>query len=71
MTGELMAQLFTTSFKSHFLPRARAIIEKEKGEERQEECFHGKTMLIFDKRIITDKMKYSLVTGNWSTNLVG
>ena len=65
-----MLTLFKSALRFHFIPNARRMIEKEPVIS-QERLLSNRSDLIFDKRIITGKLRNALTTGVWSTLTFG
>lgn len=65
-----MLSLLKSTLQNHFIRNARAIIERDP-QSSIEKILDRKMQLIFDKRIISNKLRNALATGNWGANVFG
>lgn len=70
LAGELLGNLFKAALRNHMIPNARAIILKNP-KSYDENALFRKPQIIFDKRIISNKLRSALSTGNWGSNVFG
>ncbi len=70
LAGELLSNLFKSALKNHMIPNARSVILKDP-KSHDENVIVKKIQLIFDKRIISNKLRAALATGNWGSNVFG
>ncbi len=70
-TGDLMLSLFKTSLKSQFIEHAVSLLQNQKNVYLQEKMIANKTALMFDRRIITNRVRSALTTGKWGNSIMG
>ena len=69
MAGELMMQLFVSSFKFFLMKSVKTHLQKYKTVEEQLREFEECPPMFFNKNIITKKVQHALSTGNWGVSV--